>query len=44
MVEPGQEASSKRTVPVAVDAALGAAAMATNATVWVDDHAPSRPG
>jgi hypothetical protein len=35
MVEPGQEASSKRTVPVAVDAALGAAAMATNATVWV---------
>ena len=35
MEEPGEGASSKRTVPVAVDAALGAAAMATNATVWV---------
>ena len=35
MEEAGKGASSKRTVPVAVDAALGAAAMATNATVWV---------
>jgi hypothetical protein len=35
MEEPGQGAPSKPTVPVAVDAALGAAAMATNATVWV---------
>ena len=35
MEEPGQEASSKRTVPVAVDAALGAAAIATSAAVSV---------
>jgi hypothetical protein len=35
MEEPGQGASSKRTVPVAVDAALGAAAIATSAAVSV---------
>ncbi|HEY6683570.1 MAG TPA: hypothetical protein VI030_11385 [Propionibacteriaceae bacterium] len=35
MEERPQETSSKLTVPVAVDAALGAAAMATNAAVWV---------
>jgi hypothetical protein len=35
MEEPAQETSTKRTVPVAVDAALGGAAMATSATVWV---------
>ena len=34
MEEAGQGASTKRTVPVPVDAALGAAAIATNATVW----------
>jgi hypothetical protein len=35
MEEPGQGASSKRTVPVAVDVALGAAAIATSAAVSV---------
>ena len=35
MEEPGQGASSKRTVPVAVDAALGAVAIATSAAVSV---------
>jgi len=35
MEEPGQGVSSKRTVPVAVDAALGAAAIATSAAVSV---------
>ncbi|HEX5908284.1 MAG TPA: hypothetical protein VFY56_14795 [Propionibacteriaceae bacterium] len=35
MAEPGQGTSSKRTVPVAVDAALGAAAIATKATLSV---------
>ena len=35
MEEPGQGASSKRTAPVAVDAALGAAAIATSAAVSV---------
>jgi hypothetical protein len=35
MEEPGQGTSSKRTVPVAVDAALGAAAMATGVAVWM---------
>ena len=31
----GPETSSKPTVPVALDAALGAAAVATSAAVWV---------
>jgi hypothetical protein len=35
MAEPGRGTSSKRTVPVAVDAALGAAAIATKATLSV---------
>ena len=35
MAEPGQRTSSKGTVPVAVDAALGAAAIATKATLSV---------
>ncbi len=35
MEEPGQGTSSKRTVPAAVDAALGAAAMATGVAVWM---------
>ena len=35
MAEPGQGTSSKRTMPVAVDAALGAAAIATKATLSV---------
>jgi hypothetical protein len=35
MAEPGQGTSSKHTVPVAVDAALGAAALATKATLSV---------
>jgi hypothetical protein len=35
MEEPAQETSSKLTVPVAVDVALGAAAVATSAAMWV---------
>ena len=35
MVEPSQGTSSKRSVPVAVDAALGAAAMAMGAAASV---------
>jgi hypothetical protein len=35
MEERARETSSKPTVPVAVDAALGAAAVATSAAVWV---------
>jgi hypothetical protein len=35
MEESGQGASSNHTVPVAVDAALGAAAMATGVAVWM---------
>ena len=38
MEEPGQGKSSKRTVPIAVDAALGAAAMAMSVAVSVTRH------
>jgi hypothetical protein len=38
MVEPGLGTSSKRTVPVAVDAALGAAALAMGAAASVTRH------
>ena len=38
MVEPGQGTSLKRTVPVAVDAALGAAALAMGAAASVTRH------